>query len=110
MLVISTHIADVCNHSDEMAMTHARIFSVTLIFISWRILSSAKVLYEAFGLLVVSIELIFKNVVVWFLVYAGIWIPLSKYQKHQDIKSFSFMNFLKIVISNSLSVLDAIRL
>jgi hypothetical protein len=46
LAVIFTHIADVVNHTPEMALNNARIFAVAIIVISFRLFQIGRVMFE----------------------------------------------------------------
>lgn len=43
---VFTHVSDIVNHNEEIARVHIRIMSVTVIFISLRLLKSGRLINE----------------------------------------------------------------
>ena len=76
---IFTHIADLVEHSEYKARTHVRIMSVTVIFISFRLLKVGRIINEEFGTLAVILTYAINDVFVWVLAYLTFLIPFSKY-------------------------------
>ena len=75
LLVFFVHLADISNHTDEIAVVYSRIFSLAIIFISVDIFKIGRVINERFGTLVVSITFIFSKVFAWFALYCIVWLP-----------------------------------
>jgi hypothetical protein len=42
LVVIGTHVADICDHSEARAKLHIRIFAVTIVFIAIRFFRTAR--------------------------------------------------------------------
>ena len=74
---IFTHVSDIVSHSEYMARTQIRIMSVTIIFISFRLLKVGRIIHEEFGSLVVILTYAVNDVVVWVMAYLTILIPFS---------------------------------
>ena len=83
---IFTHVADIVNHNDYIARVHIRIMSVTVIFISFRLLKVGRIINEEFGSLVVILSYAINDVLVWLLAYLTFLIPFSKYSFIEKIQ------------------------
>jgi hypothetical protein len=77
LAVIATHVADMISHTDLIARAHIRLFSVATIFISMRIYETGKVIYEKFGMLVVTLTFVIKKIIVWMVLFAIFWVPFT---------------------------------
>ena len=70
---------DIVNHSEYKARTHIRIMSVTVIFISFRLLKVGRIINEDFGTLVVILTYAINDVFIWLLAYLTFLIPFSNF-------------------------------
>ena len=74
---IITHIVDIVSHNEAIARAHIRLMSVTVIFISTRLLKTGRVLSEEFGMLVMTLFFVLRDIAVWLVAFVIIWISLS---------------------------------
>ena len=74
---IFTHVADIVDHKEYIARVHIRIMSITVIFVSFRLLKVGRIIQEEFGSLVVILTYAVNDVVVWVMAYLTILIPFS---------------------------------
>jgi hypothetical protein len=75
--VIFTHIADIINHNELIARANVRIMSISNIFISLRLLKVGRIINQDFGMLVITITFVMRDLIVWILSYVTILIPFS---------------------------------
>ena len=73
-----THIADIIDHSDELARAHVRIMCITVIFIALRMLKVGRIINEEFGSLVMTIYFVKRDIIIWLIGYTTFLIPFSK--------------------------------
>ncbi|CAF1107291.1 unnamed protein product [Brachionus calyciflorus] len=79
LLIISlaTHLEDILNHSETIARNHIRVASITVVVLSFRLLKSARTLWMPFGMLVMTLYHIIRDIIVWILAFIIIWIPFT---------------------------------
>ena len=75
--VIFTHVADIIKHNELIARANVRIMSISNIFISLRLLKVGRIINQDFGMLVITITFVMRDLVVWMLAYITILIPFS---------------------------------
>ena len=81
-------IQDIIDHSEYIARVHIRIMSVTLIFVSFRLLKVGRIINEEFGSLVVILTYAVNDILIWVIAYFTLLIPFSK-------KCFINLNLIK---------------
>lgn len=72
---IATHVIDILDHSENMARSHIRIMSVTVIFIAFRLLKVGRIIHERFGILVMTLYHVIFDIIMWLTVYIIFWLP-----------------------------------
>jgi hypothetical protein len=82
------YIQDIIHHSEDIARIHIRIMSVTLIFVSFRLLKVGRIINEEFGSLVVILTYAVNDILIWVIAYFTLLIPFSK-------KCFINLNLIK---------------
>ncbi|RNA40720.1 transient receptor potential cation channel subfamily A member 1-like isoform X3 [Brachionus plicatilis] len=74
---LGTHLADILNHSERIARNHIRVTSITVLFVSARVLKNGRILWEPFGMLVMTLYFIVLDIFVWILVFLITLIPFT---------------------------------
>ncbi|CAF0899221.1 unnamed protein product [Brachionus calyciflorus] len=74
---LATHLADILNHNETIAKNHIRVTSITVIVLSLRLLKTARTLWMPFGMLVMTLYYIARDIIVWILAFIIIWIPFT---------------------------------
>ena len=102
--VVCTHIADVLNHSEALAINQNRIFAITVIVVSLRVFEIGRFVNQvnsfsfnnstedaffpfqifsfkikSLGVLIIILIFCMRKVIVWIIVFAIFWLPFSKF-------------------------------
>lgn len=78
IVVIVTHVVDAIDHTPDRAKIHVRVFAVALVLIAMRIFEIGQVLYQKFGILVVTLSFLVEKIIAWLVVYAILELSFSK--------------------------------
>ena len=92
MACIATHIDDVWRHSELKAKNHNRLMSLTVVFISARLLKSGRLIFKKLGTLITILAESIPEFIVWGVLYVVIWLSFSKKILQKSLKA-SFYNF-----------------
>ncbi|RNA05570.1 transient receptor potential cation channel subfamily V member 3-like isoform X2, partial [Brachionus plicatilis] len=74
---LGTHLADILNHSEIIARNHIRVTSISVLLVSARVLKNGRILWEPFGMLVMTLYFIVWDIFVWILVFLITLIPFT---------------------------------
>ncbi|RNA28124.1 transient receptor potential cation channel subfamily A member 1-like isoform X3 [Brachionus plicatilis] len=74
---LGTHLDDILNHSEINARNHIRVTSISVLFVSARVLKNGRILWEPFGMLVMTLYFIVWDIFVWILVFLITLIPFT---------------------------------